>query len=304
MSRSHQKPPHWLALVLILTIAGLAMMVWLSTEGAESSGQSTLAISSPAPSVYSGPVPVFEEQLHPPVEQPHKPAETAPPVNGVALIIDDVGYDLQALQRLIDLPFEVAIAILPDAPKAAEASTMAFNARRTVMLHLPMEPSNPKYQAKMNRAFLRQGMDQESVTRIFRWALDKVPHAQGVNNHMGSLLTSKPQIMEWVMALCREKGLFFVDSKTVSASVAADIAADYGLAWGERRIFLDHSTEIEDMELAWQAARRCAKNRGGCIVIGHPYPETLQFLEQHVSEQDYVLFHPISEMLHRAGGAG
>lgn len=298
MARVRQKAPLWLSLVLILVVAGLVLMLWIPTE------EERVAPPPPvATSPHTGPELVFEEKLHPPVEQEHKPAATTAAVQGIALIVDDVGYDLHALRRLINLPFEVAIAILPDAPKALESARLAHAAKRTVMLHLPMEPSNPKYQEKMTSAFLKEGMDRPAIAALFRWALTRVPYAEGVNNHMGSLLTTERRPMEWVMALCREKGLFFIDSKTAGASVAAATAADFGLAWGERRIFLDHSTEIGDMELAWAAAQRCAKRKGGCIVIAHPYPETLQFLEQHVSEADYALFRPVHQLLHGGGGA-
>lgn len=301
MARVRQKAPLWLSLVLILVIAGLVLMLWIPSEEER-------VVPPPPPvstSPYTGPKLVFEEKLHPPVEQAevHRPAATAPSVQGIALIVDDVGYDLHALHRLINLPFEVAIAILPDAPKAFESAQLAHEAKRTVMLHLPMEPSSPKYQSKMTSAFLKDGMEKPAISALFRWALTQVPYAEGVNNHMGSLLTTERQPMEWVMALCKEKGLFFIDSKTAGASVAAATAADFGLAWGERRVFLDHSTEIGDMELAWAAALRCAKRKGGCIVIAHPYPETLQFLEQHVSEADYALFRPVQKLLHAGGGA-
>lgn len=289
MSRARRKAPHWLSLVLILVIAGLGLMLWLQ------SGEE----ASPPPSVASAPKQAPEAVV---AAQPQPPAEVAPitrlPLRGVALIIDDVGYDLHALRRLLNLPFEVAVAVIPDAPRATESARLAHDAKRVVMLHLPMEPDSPEYQAKMTAAFLKRGMDQASVSALFRWALTQVPHAAGVNNHMGSLLTRERRAMDWVMALCKEQGLFFVDSKTAHASVAADAAAAHGLAWGERRIFLDHSTEIEDMKQAWNAALRCAKTQGGCIVIGHPYPETLQFLEQHVSEKDYAIFHPVDQMLH------
>jgi len=201
---------------------------------------------------------------------------------GVALVLDDVGYDLHALKRILALPIPVAISVIPDAPYAAEAAEMAHAAGHVVMLHMPMEPSNPHYRNKMDHSFLRIDMDKATVRSMLLQGLSKVPYVQGINNHMGSLFTSLPEPMAWVTEVCKEKGLFFIDSKTSSKSVAAHVAAQYGLVWGSRRVFLDHSVAAVDMQKAWLSALHCGRQKGGCIVIGHPHAETVAFLEKHV----------------------
>ena len=223
------------------------------------------------------------------------------PESGIALVIDDVGYDMKALRRLLALPFPVAISILPDAPGAAEAAMRAYESGSVVMLHLPMEPTTPKYRARMDASFLRMDMDRAEVQKTFQKALEQVPYVTGVNNHMGSLLTTLEAPMQWVMDICRERSLFFIDSKTSHSSVAADVAAKSGIVWGSRRIFLDHTVKAEDLRLAWGAALRCAEEKGSCIVIGHPHAETLDFLEHQVRSKDHRLIRPVTSMLHAEG---
>lgn len=218
--------------------------------------------------------------------------------HGIALVIDDVGYDLPALQRILDLDFPVAIAIIPDAPYAKEAAEMAHKAGHVVMLHMPMEPANPHYRERMDDSFLRGDMSEKMMQSMLLSGLEKVPYVQGINNHMGSFLTSVPEAMAWVMQFCRDHQLFFVDSKTSSTSVASDVAARYGLVWGARRVFLDHSVKEDDIKQAWLSAENCAKRQGGCIVIGHPHPETLNFLEQKMTSVKPEVMRVVVDLLH------
>jgi len=217
---------------------------------------------------------------------------------GIALVIDDVGYSLPALQRILNLGIPVAIAIIPDAPHAKEAAEMAHKAGQVVMLHMPMEPANPHYRKRMDDSFLRGNMSEETVQSMLLKGLKKVPYVQGINNHMGSFLTSMPEPMTWVMQFCRDHQLFFVDSKTSAKSVASDIAASYGLTWGARRVFLDNSVKEADIKQAWLSAERCAKRQSGCIVIAHPHPETVNFLEQRMIRVKPKMMRTVVSLLH------
>jgi len=297
--------PRWLQATLLLIAALLLLAVWLLTQPEQEkprAGSHSLGVSSPAPVfedfTYVPPAPVVKEIV--------KPAPVVPVAgaNGLALVMDDVGYDMAALRRVLALPFPVAISVLPDAPSALPSARLAHEHGSVVMLHLPMEPANPHYRAKMDDTFLREGMDEPTIRRKFEAALQHVPFVQGMNNHMGSFLTAQPQTMRWIMEICREKGLFFVDSKTSGKSVAADIAAEYGLTWGERRIFLDNTTDIEDMRRAWQSGMRCAAEKRGCIMIAHPHAETLDFLEQQVPASDDARMQVVTALLHAGKPAG
>jgi len=121
---------------------------------------------------------------------------------------------------------------------------------------------------------------------------------QGINNHMGSRLTSMIEPMTWVMQVCREKSLFFVDSKTASTSLAATVAKQYGLIWGSRAIFLDDSVEPIAMKKAWHQVETCVKRARRCIVIAHPHRQTLAFLEDKVSLLQGWPVRPLRMLLH------
>ena len=300
-ARSSSRPPAWLKPLLVAVLGALVLAVWAGMRHApliEDSAASRPPPSSP-PVVYEdmrrlSALRVLDAARR--LERGKKSAREqarererarkggAPATAGMALILDDVGYDLAALKRALALPWPVAVSVLPDAPHAVRAARMAHAAGRLVMLHLPMEPANPKYRARMDAGFLRADMSRDEVRRIVLADLARIPFVAGINNHMGSRLTTMERPMRWVMEICREKGLFFVDSRTTKDSVAARMAREAGVAWGERRVFLDDSVAPEALAAAWEAARVRLKRRQPVIVIAHPHPETLDFLEAHAGD--------------------
>jgi polysaccharide deacetylase 2 family uncharacterized protein YibQ len=152
----------------------------------------------------------------------------------------------------------------------------------------------------MTDTFLRANMSESELRQTFLQDLASVPYVEGVKNHMGSRLTQLKRPMSWVMQICREKGLFFVDSKTSSQSVAAELASSMGVAWASRRYFLDHQLDERVMEQAWDNARACAAKGYRCIVIAHPHEETISFLEKHLTKDDMDHMLPVNRLLRSA----
>ena len=302
---SKKKNSRWLYVGLFFTLSTLLILALWSNESDDSMpNQQPVGMVASPPVVYEDLAAVQPHGTGLPSDAVHgessdlrpnaqlKPNTQLKPnaivaKHGMALIIDDVGYDLPALRRILALPFPTAISIIPEAPHAKEAAELAHQSGHVVMLHLPMEPANPHYRDRMDASFLRADMDEVTIRDMVLKALSRVPYAVGMNNHMGSMLTSLTEPMQWVMQVCREQGLFFIDSKTSSKSVAATVAENAGVVWGSRRTFLDHSIEYSDMQAAWQSGMACAKLHSDCIMIGHPHAETLDFLEQYaVNHQD------------------
>jgi len=100
----------------------------------------------------------------------------------------------------------------------------------------------------------------------------------GINNHMGSRLTQNVKAMGWVMEELKERGLYFVDSKTIGSSVAARVARDTGIPYAERDVFLDHYDTLESVKKALADLERVAHRNGVAIAIGHPKTHTIEAL--------------------------
>ena len=298
MSRKKQLPK-WLALLLVLLLGLLLIITILKPSDQNSRSGVKLNSYVEKPVLPISPLPeVVPEVVVEPLELPLLQRVES----GLALVIDDVGYDMPALRRILNLSIPVAIAVIPDAPYAEASATLAHEHGQMVMLHLPMEPSSEKYRKKMTPYFLHEKMDRQLLRETFLKGLAQVPYVEGVNNHMGSYLTEKSESMRWVMQLCREKELFFIDSKTSPKSVAADMAQALDVSWASRQIFLDHDLAPEAMQAAWQKAEACLAKGYRCVVIGHPHKETVAFLEAQFSSTGLDSLIPVAQLL-RGGAA-
>lgn len=146
------------------------------------------------------------------------------------------------------------------------------------MLHLPMEFEGNA--AKPEAVELRVGMGAGEVDRLLGQMLEAVPHAAGINNHEGSRATTDPALMADVMAVLRERNLFFIDSRTTAATVAYDAARQAGVRAASRNVFLDDIETREAILRQIELAERDAAKEGSAIAIGHPHPVTIAALEQ------------------------
>ena len=216
----------------------------------------------------------------------------------IAIIIDDLGYELEAGQRAIQLPGPVSFAVLPGAPRARTLALEAHEYGKEVLLHLPLQAKpNDSVQEPMS---INLDMNRGEFRDTFELALSSVPYAIGVNSHRGSLLTRHPGHMQWLMEEIRARdNLFFIDSYTTHESVALQIAAEAGVNARKRDIFLDPDRKPETVAREFERMKRLATQRGSVVAIGHPYSATLDLLERelpNLAAEGYELV-TISELL-------
>ncbi len=208
-------------------------------------------------------------------------AASSAPLPRIAIIIDDLGYQLEAGRRSINLPGPVACAILPATPRATRLAETAFANGKDVLLHLPLEPVSGDSQVDPGGILLDMSRNQFAET--FSADLESVPHAIGVNSHRGSMLTRHPGHMGWLMEELRAHGdLIFVDSYTTHKSVALQLARERGVRAIKRDVFLDPNRLPETIEREFGRLKQLARKNGVAVGIGHPYPSTLAFLEREI----------------------
>ncbi len=215
-----------------------------------------------------------------------------------AIVMDDMGQDLAAERRLLALPYPVTISVLPDLRYSSETATEAARAGREVMLHLPME-AEPGSHPAPGDGEIRLGMGAEAVRQVIEGDLRSVPHAVGVNNHMGSRATASAPLMSEVMRALAERHLYFVDSRTTAESVALDAARRQGLPTFYRSVFLDDTETVGYTMGQLKEFRRLVEEHGAALAIGHPHPTTLEALARFLPqlERDDIELVPASELV-------
>ena len=198
----------------------------------------------------------------------------------LAIIIDDLGNDWASANSVISLSFPITVSILPDLPLSGEISEEAYRRGDQVLLHLPMQADSDAI--RKERTELRLGMSARQVRLSLERMLKSVPHVVGVNNHEGSRATSDPALMQALMPALRERGLFFVDSRTTTATVAYNTAERFGVAAASRKVFLDDTAVGDAIREQLDLAAADAVRDGNAIAIGHPHNATLAVLADAV----------------------
>lgn len=224
-----------------------------------------------------------------PEEVSHRPV--------VGLIIDDLGDRLHDGQRATALPGNVTCSILPQTTFSRRLAELAHSRGKEVMVHQPMQAENDQ---PMGPGGLSLSMSREQFEQTLDANLDSVPHARGLNNHMGSLLTRHMEQMAWLVeALQRRGGLYFVDSITTNRTVALKVAQSYQLPGLRRNIFLDHDRSDTAIREQFSYFIAQAKAVGTSLAIAHPYPETLQVLEEMLPSlrQEGIDLVPVSQLI-------
>ncbi|MDH5299742.1 MAG: divergent polysaccharide deacetylase family protein [Gammaproteobacteria bacterium] len=200
----------------------------------------------------------------------------------IAIIIDDLGYLFEEGQQAIALPGDISVSILPNTPHALALAQLAHDNNRDVLLHLPMQAHNTK---QADAEWLSNSMNKQAFVAQLRRFIGAVPYAYGVNNHKGSLLTEKAKPMGWLMEELKQWGnVYFIDSRTSSNSIALSQAGKHGIPSLGRHVFLDHDKQFGNLETQFKRLLNRARRKGYAVAIGHPHPETLEFLRQQLPQ--------------------
>lgn len=224
-----------------------------------------------------------EVRPRPAAEKPPEPEPPAsvPPAARVAIVIDDVGYhgDLDALAT--GLPFPLTFAVLPGLSSSASSAARLRSAGGEIMLHLPMEPENyPENDPGPGALFTF--MTHEEIRRTLREDLSLVPGVSGVNNHMGSRFTVREDLLKVVFEELRRHDLYFIDSRTTTATAALRVARRHGVPAGRRSVFLDNEEDAGAITARLDQLFRVAREDRIAIGIGHYRESTLLVLATEV----------------------
>jgi polysaccharide deacetylase 2 family uncharacterized protein YibQ len=212
------------------------------------------------------------------------PPARSPARSGLVIVMDDLGEDMRAVRALLGLRIPIAFAVLPHASHARETALAAHAAGCIVLIHQPMEALDATAQPGPNP--LRAGMPRERMEAIFRQSVSRVPHAEGLNNHMGSRFTSRPGDVRLFCGILADSGLFVLDSVTHPASVLYEEARAAGIPALRRDAFMDAEPGKAAVLERLREATRLALQGKQVIVIGHPRTDTLAALREWNSTRD------------------
>ena len=235
-------------------------------------------------------------------EKPHKifPEIKNPELKGViGIIIDDFGYrNDNVSDGFLEIDANMTYAIIPGHQYSTSFGEKAVNAGFEVIVHMPMENTGRTYGEE--EFVLKTDMDNETMERRLKNALKQIPTAIGMNNHQGSKASADQGVMANVARVLKDKGLFYIDSRTTVETIGETTMEIFGVPTARRNIFLDNDDDEIKIEKQLMKLVKKSEKSGFAIGIGHVKPKTLKVLREKIPQlkrQGYK-FDFVSRMLH------
>ncbi|QKS46531.1 divergent polysaccharide deacetylase family protein [Paenibacillus cellulosilyticus] len=189
----------------------------------------------------------------------------------IAIVIDDFGNGMTGTAEMMKLPFPFTVAVMPFMPTTKADAETAHKLGHDVIVHMPMEPNRGKKEWLGPGAITTDLTDAEIRKRV-EAAIDNVPFAVGMNNHMGSKVTADERVMRIVLQVCKERGLFFLDSRTTFKTVIPKVAAELEVPLVSNDVFLDDVYSVAHISKQIGILRKHLQEHEKCIAIGHVGP--------------------------------
>ncbi|MBM7563646.1 divergent polysaccharide deacetylase family protein [Paenibacillus sacheonensis] len=218
----------------------------------------------------------------------------------VAIVIDDFGNGMAGTPEMLRLPVKFTTAVMPFMPTTKQDAELSHKLGNDVIVHMPMEPVRGKPEW-LGPGAITTSMSDAEIRKRVEAAIDDVPHAVGMNNHMGSKVTADERVMRVVLGVVKERGLFFLDSRTTYKTVLPKLTAEMGVPLLSNQVFLDDVYTTSHISKQIGVLRKHLENNESCITIGHVGPPgklTAAVLTNAIPQlQGKTRFVRLSEML-------
>ncbi len=208
--------------------------------------------------------------------------ELSPPegVDRIAVVVRGLGLSSAATEAAIQrLPGEISLSFSPYARRSAEWSLRARARGHEVLVDLPMEPRSFPADDPGPKALMTTTPTPQNLERL-AWVLGKGREIVGVVAQMGSAFVDNKRAFGPVARRLKQRGLIFVDNGDVADNAARSAAEDLSLPFAVNDRTLDEGQVSRPAIRGRLAeAERIAKQAGSAVVLAHPYPVTIDLLQ-------------------------
>ena len=221
----------------------------------------------------------------------------------ICFVIDDAGLNVENVRRYASLPFPITIAVLPKLSQSAECASLVKSYGKELILHQPMQAHDYSSGTTPDPGpgAILPDMEPGTVSSVMDSNFLEISGAKGFNNHEGSLITESREIMETVLSFAKDRGIYFLDSRTTASSSVPEIASEKGLPYIARFApFLDNAVDRDQMLEQIRKGLEVANRDGYAVMIGHVdksveiLPALLEEVYAELVECGYVLTTPSS----------
>ncbi|OAT87074.1 divergent polysaccharide deacetylase family protein [Desulfotomaculum copahuensis] len=187
----------------------------------------------------------------------------------IALVIDDFGINGRpGVEEMFSIKRPLTFAVMPRQPASRQLARRAAAAGYQVIVHLPMQPFQGK-KSWLGPGAIMAAMPAREIKAVAAADLDDIPYAVGFNNHMGSLITSREELLRPVIEEAAARGFFILDSRTTEESRLYPLAGKMGVPCIQRDVFLDDIRTVPYIKKQLNLLAAIAQKQGGAVGIGH-----------------------------------
>ena len=201
----------------------------------------------------------------------------------IVLVIDDFGYRNDNISDgFLNLSIPITCAIIPGHTASKKFAEKAVSYGKEVIIHMPMESEN--YSPGEDEYKLLTSMTSELLENKLIQAFESLPEAIGMNNHQGSKATSDSKTMTVLASVLKDRGKYFIDSRTSSLTIGEKTMVSFGVPTARRNIFLDNNNNLDKIEEQMNKLANSAKKNGVAVGLGHARKNTLSVIEKVVPD--------------------
>ena len=201
----------------------------------------------------------------------------------IVLVIDDFGYRNDNISDgFLNLSIPITCAIIPGHTASKKFAEKAVSYGKEVIIHMPMESEN--YSPGEDEYKLLTSMTSELLENKLIQAFESLPEAIGMNNHQGSKATSDSKTMTVLASVLKDRGKYFIDSRTSSLTIGEKTMISFGVPTARRNIFLDNNNDLDKIVEQMNKLANSAKKNGVAVGLGHARKNTLYVIEKVVPD--------------------
>lgn len=223
----------------------------------------------------------------------------------VIIIIDDFGNNLTGTKEILEMPIKLTGAVIPGMRYSAEDAKRLHESGKEVILHVPLEAECGKKEW-LGDMGITTDMDEKQINEILEKAIEEIPFAKGMNNHMGSKAMKNEKVVKNLISFAKSRSLYFVDSKTTDGKLSEELSIKNGVHFFKRDVFIDNQLSVYEAKRRLRELEKIAKERGYAIGIGHvgkKGPYTVQALKEMIDgmQERGIKFITVSDLMEIRG---
>ena len=205
----------------------------------------------------------------------------------LAIIINNFGYNQSPLYKnFMSLSADITFAITPGNLNTKWSLKLAIEKEKEIIIHMPMEAKNTSLGAN-EKYWISDTMAKELIIANLDSAANELPLAFGLDNYMGSKVTSNSEFVNILMSWIDKKGLYFIDNLNCLGSIAYTVAKNRNIPAGVRNVFINNRNSPKVIKNNLDKAIKIARQSGKAIAVGRATQNTFSVMQEYLEANKF-----------------